>query len=212
MQAPSPAGNRALRRPHPTPNSMLPHPGEEAPGFQSTNPPPPPPPQQETYSVRLRLHPPFRKSTLHMHSASPQEICSPLPPSIYMHPSLSSSPRALPNQKLISVQACRLSRSWKLTPSYSARQPPFPALLPFLPSAASNSKLSASSHSPSPVEICSAGPRACIHPPLQETYSPSACTASQPSLRGKGGVLGRQKYICISRPSPGRSPLGAEQR
>lgn len=85
-----------------------------------------------------------------------------------------------------SEQACRLSRSWKLTPRYSARQPPFPALLPFLPSAASNSKLSASSHSPSPVEICSAGPRACIHPPLQETYSPSACTASQPSLRGKG--------------------------
>lgn len=47
--------------------------------------------------LSICIQPPRRKSA------------PPSPPSIYMHPSLSSSPHALPGQKLTSEQACRLS-------------------------------------------------------------------------------------------------------
>lgn len=87
MQAPLPKqGTWPLAPPsHSTAPSPL-SPGWEAQGFLKH--------QLTTFSHHpskkltrsgLRLNPPSRKSPLHMYSTSPQEICSPLPPSIYMH-------------------------------------------------------------------------------------------------------------------------------
>lgn len=89
MQAPLPKQDLAPRPSFSQHAPLPPSPGWEAQGF---------PNHQLTTSSHhpskkltrsgLRLNPPSRKSPLHMHSASPQEICSPLPPSIYMHPPL----------------------------------------------------------------------------------------------------------------------------
>lgn len=165
------------------------------------------PPQQETYSVRSTPQPSLQEiSSPYAFSLPAGNLLppSPSPSYIHAHPPF-SSPRALPSQKLTSSQASVQALSFLETYSLiqhhqhpSFPPPPGPAPFPAL----QLQTLRIQPLSPSRVEICSARLRACIHPPpLQETYSPSACTASQPSLRGKGVCWGdRNTYVSLAPP------------